>query len=115
MPDLSCWPARLCLHSGPGIPSTKNRALGQHSQHIRLAVFLILFFVKLGDASRTDEAVVIAGIVTVKNSPDEREQRCLRPPRRREGADRGPTQQLVKVRLADGKVGWMESKETERI
>ena len=80
-----------------------------------LTVFLIIFFVKLGDMSRANEAVVTAGIVTVKNSPDEKSSDAF-------VLHGGVKVQIVdqfsnwvKVRLADGKVGWMESKVTERI
>lgn len=80
-----------------------------------LVLFAALFFVKLGDVNRTNEAVITANIVTVKNSPDEKSSDAF-------VLHGGVKVQIVdqfsdwvKVRLADGKVGWMESKETERI
>lgn len=80
-----------------------------------LGILLVLFFVKVSDISRTNEAVVTANIVTVKNSPDEKSSDAFV---LHGGVKVQIVDQLsdwVKVRLADGKVGWMESKETERI
>ena len=80
-----------------------------------LFVFVGLFFVKLNDISRTDEAVVTATIVTVKNSPDEKSSDAFV---LHGGVKLHIVDQLsswIKVRLADGKVGWMEEKQTERI
>lgn len=80
-----------------------------------LVTFVTLFFLKLNDVNRTNEAVITANIVTVKNSPDEKSSDAF-------VLHGGVKVQIVdqfsdwiKVRLADGKVGWMESKETERI
>ena len=80
-----------------------------------LVLFLALFFVKLADVSRTNEAVVTSNIVTVKNSPDEKSSDAFV---LHGGVKVQIVDQLsdwIKVRLADGKVGWMEMKETERI
>lgn len=80
-----------------------------------LVLFAALFFVKLSDISRTNEAVVTSNIVTVKNSPDEKSSDAFV---LHGGVKVQIVDQLsdwVKVRLADGKVGWMEMKETERI
>jgi tetratricopeptide (TPR) repeat protein len=80
-----------------------------------LVLFAALFFVKLSDMNRKSEAVVVAGIVTVKNSPDEKSSDAFV---LHGGVKVQIVDQLsswVKVRLADGKVGWMEEKETERI
>jgi hypothetical protein len=80
-----------------------------------LGVFLVLFSVKVTDISRTNEAVVTASIVTVKNSPDEKSSDAfvLHGGVKVQIVDQLST--WVKVRLADGKVGWMEAKESERI
>ena len=80
-----------------------------------LLVLVALFFVKVNDVSRMNEAVVTANIVTVKNSPDEKSSDAfvLHGGVKVQIVDR--LSSWIKVRLADGKVGWMESKETERI
>lgn len=74
-----------------------------------------IFAAKWTDAARTDEAVLMAQVASVKNSPDAK------------GTDAfvlhsGVKVQIVdavagwlKVRLADGKVGWVESSSLERI
>lgn len=82
------------------------------------ALFLLsagIFAAKWTDAARTDEAVLMAQVTSVKNSPDPK------------GTDAfvlhsGVKVQIVdavagwlKVRLADGKVGWVESSSLERI
>jgi tetratricopeptide (TPR) repeat protein len=80
-----------------------------------LLVFVGLFFVKLNDINRTNEAVVLANIVTVKNSPDDKSSDAFV---LHGGVKVQIVDQLsswIKVRLADGKVGWMEAKQTERI
>ncbi|MBP1691769.1 MAG: hypothetical protein H6Q32_1121, partial [Bacteroidetes bacterium] len=69
----------------------------------------------LNDLNRQNEAVVTSNIVTVKNSPDEKSSDAFV---LHGGVKVQIVDQLsswIKVRLADGKVGWMESKETERI
>jgi hypothetical protein len=80
-----------------------------------LVTFLILFVVKVDDVGRMNEAVVTSNIVTVKNSPDEKSSDAfvLHGGVKVQIVDQLST--WVKVRLADGKVGWMEAKETERI
>jgi len=84
--------------------------------------FLLIFFflltvliARLGDATRTDEAVVMSPIVTVKNSPDPKSSDAF-------VLHAGVKVQLVdrvgiwsKVRLADGKVGWLEGSSVEVI
>jgi len=80
-----------------------------------LIVFVTLFFLKVNDINRTNEAVVTSSIVTVKNSPDQKSSDAFV---LHGGVKVQIVDQLsdwIKVRLADGKVGWMESKETERI
>ncbi|HTY58232.1 MAG TPA: tetratricopeptide repeat protein [Bacteroidota bacterium] len=77
--------------------------------------FLVVFIARLGDVTRTDEAVVMAPIVTVKNSPDAKSSDAF-------VLHGGVKVQLVdrveswsKVRLADGKVGWLEGSAVEVI
>ena len=83
-----------------------------------LVVFLFLLVVlsaRLGDVTRTDEAVVMSQIVTVKNSPDTKSSDAF-------VLHGGVKVQLIdrvgswsKVRLADGKVGWLEATAVEVI
>jgi tetratricopeptide (TPR) repeat protein len=88
---------------------------GSAASVLVLALSLALFFVKLADVSRTNEAVVTAGIVTVKNSPDDKSSDAfvLHGGVKVQIVDQLST--WIKVRLADGKVGWMEESGTERI
>ena len=83
-----------------------------------LVVFLFLLVVliaRLGDVTRTDEAVVMSQIVTVKNSPDAQSSDAF-------VLHGGVKVQLIdrvgnwsKVRIADGKVGWLEASAVEVI
>ncbi len=74
-----------------------------------------IFFGRYTDAHRTDEAIVMAQVVNVKNSPDARSSDAF-------VIHAGLKVQLTdylgewtKVKLADGKVGWLEAKEIEVI
>lgn len=77
--------------------------------------FLVVLVARLGDVTRTDEAVVMSPIVTVKNSPDPKSSDAF-------VLHGGVKVQLIdrvgswsKVRLADGKVGWLEGSAVEVI
>jgi tetratricopeptide (TPR) repeat protein len=77
--------------------------------------FGTVFFARISDAHRTDEAIVMSNVVNVKNSPDERSTDAF-------VIHGGLKVQLIdqfgswtKIRLADGKVGWVEGKEFEVI
>jgi hypothetical protein len=77
--------------------------------------FLLVLVARIGDVTRTDEAVVMAQIVTVKNSPDPKSSDAF-------VLHGGVKVRLIdrvgswsKVRLADGKVGWLEAASVEVI
>lgn len=70
---------------------------------------------KHADLERTDVAVIVSDITTIKNSPDANSSDAfvLHGGVKVQITDR--VNQWVKVRLADGKVGWMESTAAEII
>jgi hypothetical protein len=82
---------------------------------VLLVFSLVIFTAKRAEVTRTDEGVLMAQVVSVKNSPDAK------------GTDAfvlhsGVKVRIVdevsgwlKVRIADGKVGWVESSSLERI
>ncbi|HEX7572762.1 MAG TPA: tetratricopeptide repeat protein [Bacteroidota bacterium] len=77
--------------------------------------FLVVMIARLGDVTRTDEGVVMSQIVTVKNSPDAKSSDAF-------VLHGGVKVQLIdrveswsKVRIADGKVGWLEASAVEVI
>ncbi|MEW6512112.1 MAG: tetratricopeptide repeat protein [Bacteroidota bacterium] len=72
-------------------------------------LFLASFFDKVGDVSRADLAIILDRVVTVKNSPDPKSSDAfvIHGGVKVQIIDRFST--WVKIRLADGKVGWMES------
>jgi tetratricopeptide (TPR) repeat protein len=74
---------------------------------ILFALVLTVFIAKVKDTQRTDEAILQSQIVTVKNSPDEKSSDAF-------VLHGGVKVQIIdkvgdwlKIRLADGKVGWM--------
>jgi tetratricopeptide (TPR) repeat protein len=76
---------------------------------------LVVLIARLGDVTRTDEAVVMSQIVTVKNSPDAKSSDAF-------VLHGGVKVQLIdrvgswsKVRIADGKIGWLEASAVEVI
>ncbi len=76
---------------------------------------LVVMIARLGDVTRTDEGVVMSQIVTVKNSPDAKSSDAF-------VLHGGVKVQLIdrvgswsKVRIADGKVGWLEASAVEVI
>ncbi len=77
--------------------------------------FLVLFLAKWSDVRRVDEAVLQAPIVTVKNSPDDKSSDAfvLHGGVKLQIVDR--VGDWVKIRLADGKVGWMQGSAAEII
>jgi tetratricopeptide (TPR) repeat protein len=76
---------------------------------------LTLFFAKVSDVNRTDEAILQSGIITVKNSPDAKSSDAfvLHGGVKVKIVDR--VGDWVKIRLVDGKVGWMEVTAAETI
>lgn len=80
-----------------------------------LLVSLSVFIARLSDLDARDAAVVTADIVTIKNSPDSRSTDAFV---LHEGVKVQVTDSVnewIKIRLADGKVGWMERRAAEFI
>ncbi|MDL1891922.1 tetratricopeptide repeat protein [Sphingobacteriales bacterium CHB3] len=74
-----------------------------------------IFIGKLNAVQRSDTAIVTASITTVKNSPDEKSSDAFV---LHEGVKVFITDKVnewLKIRLADGKVGWLEQKAAEII
>lgn len=79
-------------------------------------IFLLAVIVaRVSDLSRKDTAIVTVSITTVKNSPDEKgsDAFVLHGGVKVQITDR--LKEWFKIRLADGKVGWMESSAAESI
>ena len=77
--------------------------------------FLVVCISRAKDLDRSDEAVVTVQIVTIKNSPDAKSSDAfvLHGGVKVEIIDR--LNDWMKIRLADGKVGWMEAGAAEAI
>jgi Tetratricopeptide repeat/Bacterial SH3 domain len=80
-----------------------------------LGFFVAVFLGRLTDDTRRDEGVVVESITTVKNSPDSKSSDAF-------VLHAGVKFQIldgindwIKIRLADGKVGWMERASAEII
>jgi uncharacterized protein YgiM (DUF1202 family) len=81
-----------------------------------LCVLLLIALVgKAIDAGRIDEAVVTAGITTIKNSPDAKSSDAFVLHAGVKVRITDNVNSWVKIRLADGKVGWMEKSAAEVI
>jgi tetratricopeptide (TPR) repeat protein len=73
-----------------------------------VAVFLAIFVGRLTENSQTDEGVVVASITTVKNSPDSKSSDAFVLHAGVKVWILDGINEWIKIRLADGKVGWME-------
>jgi tetratricopeptide (TPR) repeat protein len=73
-----------------------------------LAFSLVLMFQKIADDGRRDEAVVVASITTVKNSPDAHSTDAFVLHAGVKVRVIDSVNEWIQIRLADGKVGWME-------
>ncbi|HEX9005861.1 MAG TPA: tetratricopeptide repeat protein [Bacteroidota bacterium] len=80
-----------------------------------LGLSLIVMYAKVSDVHRTDEAVIMQSVVTVKNSPDEKSSDAfvLHAGLRVNTIDRVGA--WIKIHLADGKVGWVQDTSLEQI
>ncbi len=80
-----------------------------------LLAFLLILVGKVSDLNNRDAAIVTAEITTIKNSPDTKSSDAfvLHAGIKVQITDR--VSDWVKIRLADGKVGWMEKSAAEII
>ncbi|MDH4069706.1 MAG: tetratricopeptide repeat protein [Ignavibacteria bacterium] len=81
-------------------------------------VFLLLLLIGIGrysDLTRTDFAIIMTEIVAVKNSPDARDTDAFILHRGTKVQITDNIGEWVKVRLADGKVGWLVAESVEAI
>ncbi len=82
---------------------------------VALILCITLFVGKLGELTRLNAAVVTAKITTVKNSPDPKSSDAFVLHSGVKVTITDSVNEWVKVRLADGKVGWMEESDAEVI
>jgi len=82
---------------------------------IAFVMSLVVFVAKISDLTRSDMAVVTTNVATIKNSPDSRSSDAfvLHGGVKVQITDK--VSDWVKIRLADGKVGWMEVTAAEAI
>jgi len=76
---------------------------------------LAILFDKAADTGRSDEAIVTATITTVKNSPDAKSSDAFVLHAGVKAKVTDSVGDWINVRLADGKVGWMEKGAAETI
>jgi len=80
-----------------------------------IVVALVIAVAKISDFTRTDEAIIMDPVVTVKNSPDEHSSDAFV---LHSGTKVRMTDQVsewIEIRLADGKVGWIGRSSVEPI
>jgi tetratricopeptide (TPR) repeat protein len=80
-----------------------------------LGFSLILLYAKVSDDNRRDEAIVLVNLTTVKNSPDARSSDAFVLHAGVKVRVIDAVNEWIKIRLADGKVGWMEQGAAETI
>ena len=93
----------------------KATLLSGMASALALVLILLIFGAKLSALHRSDAAIVTANITTVKNSPDAKSSDAfvVHGGLKVQITDR--VNEWVKIRLADGKVGWMENSAAEAI
>jgi len=82
---------------------------------VLLVLGIVIAVAKISDMTRTDEAIIMEQVVTVKNSPDERASDAFV---LHSGTKVRMTDQVadwVEIHLADGKVGWVARTALETI
>jgi tetratricopeptide (TPR) repeat protein len=82
---------------------------------VLMALSVVILADKATDASRNDEAIVLATITTIKNSPDAKSSDAFVLHAGVKVRIRDSVNEWAKIRLADGKVGWMERSAAETI
>lgn len=89
--------------------------IGAAAMGLVCLLLIVVLVAKVGDLNATDEAIVMAQIATVKNSPDEKSTDAfvLHGGVKVWITDR--VSEWAKIRLADGKVGWIERSAIEVI
>lgn len=94
------------------------RRLGLFGGSISTALLIlsvVLFIGKNGDVNRANAAIVTAKITTVKNSPDAKSSDAFVLHSGVKVTITDSVGEWMKIRLADGKVGWMERNDAEVI
>jgi tetratricopeptide (TPR) repeat protein len=76
---------------------------------------LTLLAAKISDDNRRDEAIVVVNLTTVKNSPDSKSSDAFVLHAGVKVRVIDSVNEWIKIRLADGKVGWMERGAAETI
>lgn len=89
--------------------------LGAVTSLVVLILVVTLWVGKLGEMTRSNAAVVTARITTVKNSPDSKSTDAFVLHSGVKVMITDSVNEWVKIRLADGKVGWMEESAAEVI
>jgi tetratricopeptide (TPR) repeat protein len=75
---------------------------------VLLIVFGTLLVAKVAEANRADEAIVMVALATAKNSPDAKSSDAFVLHNGAKVLITDAVNEWMKVRLADGKVGWVE-------
>jgi tetratricopeptide (TPR) repeat protein len=82
---------------------------------VLMIVSVVILADKVAEAGRDDEAVVVSTITTIKNSPDARSSDAFVLHAGVKVRITDSVNEWVQIRLADGKVGWMERSAAETI
>jgi tetratricopeptide (TPR) repeat protein len=107
--------ASMVLILGRGYGLRRAALLGGIVSAIFLVGSGLFLWDKISDDNRRDEAVVLAAITTIKNSPDAKSSDAFVLHAGVKVRVIDSVNEWIKIRLADGKVGWMEQGAAETI
>jgi tetratricopeptide (TPR) repeat protein len=105
----------IAIIFSPSYRIRRGAALACAASALLLIPALVMFLAKVSDLRSEDAAIVTADITTIKNSPDPKSSDAFV---LHNGVKVQITDRLsdwTKIRLADGKVGWMEKSAAEII
>jgi DMSO reductase anchor subunit len=105
----------IAIILSPSYRIRRGAALGSAASTLLFIAALVIFLAKVSDLRSEDAAIVTADTTTIKNSPDPKSSDAFV---LHTGVKVQITERLsdwMKIRLADGKVGWMEKTAAELI
>jgi hypothetical protein len=105
----------VCVVLASSFSMRRIGIIGTGAATVVFLVLVVIYFGKIADLKRNDTAIVTANITTAKNSPDAKSSDAFVLHSGVKVQITDSVNDWVKVRLADGKVGWLEKGAAEVI